>query len=381
MVVHEDSSLVRPFARSFARSQTDRLHNATCRMHSWNKSKMESTEPLNEFEARRRANMAKIKSKLLELRLGVAKAELEAHARGRGRGKENDGAPTVGKRKIQKTNSVSKRGRGTTGEEKTEGDESMRRRSSRLRGAAVGRVETGGEEETKGEDEVEDEERRALHETAAAEYAKRHAGKQERATIVGTASYQHTLMRVRTMDEAALGRRIAAIERAKGKHAVIKMRLFARVLFLEGHEWLASDAAEALERLIDELGDPEADEIAIVRTEIARDAAEARDAGDGEFHCDAATDLSLASVYADVVRVEAMAMDEEFTSSFKSMDPAEVAKTATPNATIWQAAAARLAKSNGLLASGNVLSLQNDGTYHIEPATAEMKAAIRKTKK
>jgi hypothetical protein len=35
------------------------------------------------------------------------------------------------------------------------------------------------------------------------------------------------------MDEAALGRRIAAIERAKGRHAVVKMRLFARVLFLE----------------------------------------------------------------------------------------------------------------------------------------------------
>jgi hypothetical protein len=344
---------------------------------------MESTgEPLNEFEAQRRVNMAKIKSKLLELRLGVAKAELEAHARGRRRGSENDDdAATVKKRKIQKTNT--KRTRETTGMDKgkTEGDDSGRRRSSRLRGVAAARVETGGEEEVKEEDEVEDDERRALHETAAAEYAKRHAGKQERATIVGTASYQHTLMRVRTMDEAALGRRIAAIERAKGKHAVIKMRLFARVLFLEGHEWLASDAAEALERLIDELGDPEADEMAIVRTEIARDAAAARDAGDGEFHCDAATDLSLASVYADVVRVEAMAMDEEFTSSFKSMDPAEVAKTATPNATIWQAAAARLAKSNGLLASGNVLSLQNDGTYHIEPATAEMKAAIRKMKK
>lgn len=344
---------------------------------------MESIEPLNEFEAQRRVNMARIKSKLLELRLGVAKAELEAHARGRGRGKENDvdDAATVKKRKIQKTKS--KRARETTGldERKTEGDNSVRRRSSRLRGVAASRVETGGEEEIEGEDEVEDDERRALHETAAAEYAKRHAGKQERATIVGTASYQHTLMRVRTMDEAALGRRIAAIERAKGKHAVIKMRLFARVLFLEGHEWLASDAAEALERLIDELGDPEADEMAIVRTEIARDAAAARDAGDGEFHCDAATDLSLASVYADVVRVEAMAMDEEFTSSFKSMDPAEVAKTATPNATIWQAAAARLAKLNGLLASGNVLSLQNDGTYHIEPATAEMKNAIRKMKK
>ena len=35
------------------------------------------------------------------------------------------------------------------------------------------------------------------------------------------------------MSESALAGRIKAIERAKGKHAVIKMRLFARVLFLE----------------------------------------------------------------------------------------------------------------------------------------------------
>ena len=152
---------------------------------------MESTEPLNEFEAQRRVNMAKIKSKLLELRLGVAKAELEAHARGKGRGKENgdDCAATVKKRKIQKTNT--KRARETTTENdkgKTEGDDSVRRRSSRLRKVAALRVETGEKEEVEEEDEVEDDERRALHETAAAEYAKRHAGKQERATIVGTAS-------------------------------------------------------------------------------------------------------------------------------------------------------------------------------------------------
>jgi hypothetical protein len=35
------------------------------------------------------------------------------------------------------------------------------------------------------------------------------------------------------MTEPALVRRMAAIERAKGRHAVVKMRLFARVLFLE----------------------------------------------------------------------------------------------------------------------------------------------------
>jgi hypothetical protein len=40
---------------------------------------------------------------------------------------------------------------------------------------------------------------------------------------------------------------------------VVKMRLFARVLFLEGHDALSEDAAASLSRLIAELGDPEAE--------------------------------------------------------------------------------------------------------------------------
>lgn len=100
----------------------------------------------------------------------------------------------------------------------------------------------------------------ALHEADAAAYAKRNAGCQEKVSVVGTASYQHTLMRVRTMSEPALKNRIAAIERAKGKHAVVKMRLFARVTFLEGLEALARSATEAFERLVAELGDPEEEE-------------------------------------------------------------------------------------------------------------------------
>lgn len=98
------------------------------------------------------------------------------------------------------------------------------------------------------------------HEAEAEAYRLRNAGRQERVSVVGTASYQHTLMRVRTMGEEALARRVKAIERAKGKHAVVKMRLFARVLFLEGHEGLSVEATESLERLVEELGDPEADE-------------------------------------------------------------------------------------------------------------------------
>jgi hypothetical protein len=97
-----------------------------------------------------------------------------------------------------------------------------------------------------------------VHERDAAAYALRNAGCQAKVSVVGTASYQHTLMRARTMSHPALANRIKAIERAKGKHAVVKMRLFARVLFLEGNEGLADDAAAALVRLIDELGDPDA---------------------------------------------------------------------------------------------------------------------------
>ena len=98
------------------------------------------------------------------------------------------------------------------------------------------------------------------HEKDARAYAKRNAGCQARVSVVGTASYQHTLMRVRTMSDAALANRIKAIERAKGKHAVVKMRLFARVLFLEGSETLADDATAALRRLIEELGDPDSED-------------------------------------------------------------------------------------------------------------------------
>ena len=43
----------------------------------------------------------------------------------------------------------------------------------------------------------------------------------------------------------------------QGQHAVIKMRLFARVLCLEGYDDLAAEATESLKRLVEELGEPE----------------------------------------------------------------------------------------------------------------------------
>ena len=113
-----------------------------------------------------------------------------------------------------------------------------------------------------------------MHDPRREAYRLRNAGVQERVSVVGTASYQHTLMRVRTMGEDALSRRCKAIERAKGKHAVVKMRLFARVLFLEGYQYLADEATESLERLVAELGDPEAAEEEVKEEDVKEETKE-----------------------------------------------------------------------------------------------------------
>mmetsp|Transcript_5743 Transcript_5743/g.14692 ORF Transcript_5743/g.14692 Transcript_5743/m.14692 type:complete len:217 (+) Transcript_5743:42-692(+) len=93
------------------------------------------------------------------------------------------------------------------------------------------------------------------HERAKEDHA-RWAGLQKGVSPVGTASYEHTLHRVLTMSEAQLVRRMHAIERACGQHAVVKMKLFATVLALEGYAELAEDATDAYQRLVEKLGMP-----------------------------------------------------------------------------------------------------------------------------
>ena len=68
-----------------------------------------------------------------------------------------------------------------------------------------------------------------------------------------TATYEHTWMRVRTMSDQALARRIKVIENALGQHCVVKMRMFAEVLVLAEKFELAKQAEESLNRLL-ELG-------------------------------------------------------------------------------------------------------------------------------
>ena len=64
-----------------------------------------------------------------------------------------------------------------------------------------------------------------------------------------TATYEHCLMRVRTMSDKALLTRVKVMERAAGKHCVVKMAIFKSCLQDEGKWDLADKASEALERL------------------------------------------------------------------------------------------------------------------------------------
>lgn len=88
---------------------------------------------------------------------------------------------------------------------------------------------------------------REARQRAALEVAK--AGVKAAGDKNPTATYEHCLMRVRSMSEKGLANRVRAIERAAGKHCVVKMAIFKSCLQDEGMWELAQWASEALERL------------------------------------------------------------------------------------------------------------------------------------
>mmetsp|Transcript_19196 Transcript_19196/g.38919 ORF Transcript_19196/g.38919 Transcript_19196/m.38919 type:complete len:261 (-) Transcript_19196:82-864(-) len=75
------------------------------------------------------------------------------------------------------------------------------------------------------------------------------AGAEKAAKENPTATYEHCLMRVKTMSEKGLANRVKAIERAAGRHCVVKMAIFKSCLQDEGMWDLAELARQALERL------------------------------------------------------------------------------------------------------------------------------------
>lgn len=83
----------------------------------------------------------------------------------------------------------------------------------------------------------------------ALEYAAKTDAEKKAAKENPTATYEHTAMRIRTMTEKGLKNRVKAIERAAGKHSVIKMAIFKSCLQDHGLWELADLASVALERL------------------------------------------------------------------------------------------------------------------------------------
>jgi hypothetical protein len=75
------------------------------------------------------------------------------------------------------------------------------------------------------------------------------AGADKAANENPTATYEHCLMRVKSMSDKALANRVKAIERAGGKHCVVKMAIFKSCLQDEDIWDLAKLASDALERL------------------------------------------------------------------------------------------------------------------------------------
>mmetsp|Transcript_27421 Transcript_27421/g.57301 ORF Transcript_27421/g.57301 Transcript_27421/m.57301 type:complete len:223 (-) Transcript_27421:150-818(-) len=113
-------------------------------------------------------------------------------------------------------------------------------------------VVTGGNEEERQEGiekerEVIVKECREARQRAAMEVAK--LGVESAARENPTATYEHCLMRIRSMTKKGLINRVRSIERGAGKHCVVKMAIFKSCLQDENMWEQAKLASEALERL------------------------------------------------------------------------------------------------------------------------------------
>ena len=275
---------------------------------------------LTEYEKER--NVRVMRNELLMRRLGLSDFDSYMHRnssskKGNKREEEEDDDDEKKKKKEKK-----RRKRETDVEKVVV----VRRSSSRLKRGGGGKGETDEQQQQEKEDIKEDkeefkerdEEQERKHRIAEQEFSYRNKMKQKKQTIVGTASYQHTLMRVRTMTEPKLRNRMHAISRAKGQHCVTKMRLFARILFLEGYEELAEECAEELSELIEILGDAKDDETREVEEEKVLEEEEEDDENDTnnkeneeefckQFHCGKRTNLDDPQIFKCVVDIESHA--------------------------------------------------------------------------
>ena len=320
-----------------------------------------SSNFLTEYEKERNARV--MRNELLMRRLGLSDFDSYMHinASSKNKREEEDDSSDEKKKKEKK-----RRERETDDVEKVVG---VRRSSSRLkRGGGKGETDEQQQEEDKDikEDKEEefkerDEEQERKHRIAEQEFSYRNKMKQKKQTIVGTASYQHTLMRVRTMTEPKLRNRMHAISRAKGQHCVTKMRLFARILFLEGYEELAEECAEELSELIGILGDAKDDETREVEEDDENDTNNKENEEEfcKQFHCGQKTNLDDPQIFKCVVDIESHA---------RTMSSGGENKDGEKDEDVYHRACLSMSKGkSGMLdkTGGVTFVLNEDGTYDV----------------
>ena len=326
---------------------------------------------LTEYEKER--NVRVMRNELLMRRLGLSDFDSYMHnsssKKGNKREEEDEDDSSDEKKKKEK-----KRRKRETDVEKVV---FVRRSSSRLKrggGETDEQQQQDKEDKDIKEDKEEfkerDEEQERKHRIAEQEFSYRNKMKQKKQTIVGTASYQHTLMRVRTMTEPKLRNRMHAISRAKGQHCVTKMRLFARILFLEGYEELAEECAEELSELIGILGDAKDDETREVEEEKVLEEEEEDDENDTnnkeneeefckQFHCGQKTNLDDPQIFKRVVDIESLA---------RTMSSGGENKDGEKDEDVYHRACLSMSKGkSGMLdkTGGVTFVLNEDGTYDV----------------
>ena len=336
---------------------------------------------LTEYEKERNARV--MRNERLMQSLGLSSFDVHMHAYKKGaRGeKDDDEKKKKRKRKAEEEEMVRKTKNTTTNNNKPVAVRS----SSRLRGEKATTTKTTrilNDDDNEEEELMIDEEIERKHLIAEKAFLSlRNKSKQKKQTIVGTASYQHTLMRVRTMTEPKLRNRMKAISRAKGQHCVTKMRLFARILFLEGYEELAEECAEELKELIEILGDAKDDETREVETEQEQDE---EDFGDGDdnkenegedeedkhsFHCGQMTNLDDPQIFKLVVEIESQARTNEKKEGEKDED-------------VYHRACVSMSKGKtGMLNKTAAFVLNEDGTYDVIKASEKELNALKTKKK
>ena len=313
---------------------------------------------LTEYEKERNARV--MRNELLMRRLGLSDFDSYMHNASSSKNKreEEDDSSDEKKKKKKKKKEKKRRERETDDVEKVVG---VRRSSSRLKRGGGGKGETDEQQQEEDKDIKEDkeeefkerdEEQERKHRIAEQEFSYRNKMKQKKQTIVGTASYQHTLMRVRTMTEPKLRNRMHAISRAKGQHCVTKMRLFARILFLEGYEELAEECAEELSELIGIIGDAKDDENDTNNKENEEEFCK-------QFHCGQKTNLDDPQIFKRVVDIESHA---------RTMSSGGENKDGEKDEDVYHRACLSMSKGkSGMLdkTGGVTFVLNEDGTYDV----------------